>query len=100
MIESTKAKKASLGVEKSPGCVKGVSPFLLAGAWMANLASNDGPNFASVGEDAVGTTNFSYGGEESEFYRRQLVPKADAEMALREFLTTGERPTCVEWEEV
>jgi Immunity protein Imm1 len=63
-------------------------------------SSHNGPNFWSVGEAAAGTAVFAYGGEESEFLRRQLVPRTVAEIALREFVETGETPTLVEWEAV
>ena len=69
-------------------------------AVMCFQSSYDGPNSWSVGEAAAGTTRFSYGGEESEFPRRQLIPREVAEIALREFVVSGERPTLVEWEEV
>ena len=39
-MESTKAKYDSLGVEKSPGVVKGMSPRRLAGLFTPNLCSN------------------------------------------------------------
>jgi hypothetical protein len=61
----------------------------------------DGPNFWSIGsDDGPDTTYFWYGGTQSEFADRQLVSKAVAESALREYIRTGELPGSLEWEAV
>lgn len=62
--------------------------------------SIDPPYFWTIGDidDAPELLDYSYGGSMSEYEGRQLVTKSAAEQALREFASTGDRPTTVQWE--
>jgi hypothetical protein len=64
--------------------------------------SLDPPYFVSMGTEqpGQGTETWAYGGHESEFLERNLISKASALEALREYLTTGQRPSRIAWEEV
>ena len=64
--------------------------------------SIDPPYFISLG-DAAGTGPsplFFHGGQGVDHLARNLVPFAAAIEAAEEFLTTGERPKCVDWEQL
>ena len=61
----------------------------------------DPPYFASLGDDESGEdTDFSYGGHFSEFRSINLVDKAAARRALREFVETRRRPSKIRWEQL
>jgi hypothetical protein len=61
------------------------------------------PYFASAGahETEVGeVVRFMFGSERSEYPKWQVIDRDLARRAAREFLESGERPSCVEWAEV
>lgn len=63
-------------------------------------ASADPPYFQSVGERPEGEViDCAYEGEHTEFPGTMRIKRPDAFAALREFIRTGDRPTCVAWEE-
>ena len=62
--------------------------------------SVDPPYFQSRGDQpASETIDFAYGGQESEFPGTVRIEREAALAALSEFIETGKRPACVEWEE-
>jgi hypothetical protein len=68
---------------------------------MCFQASQDPPYLATVGDLARNDlTDFSYGGQETEFQGRQLVSKQAIEPAIRQFFEARECASCVSWEEV
>jgi len=68
-----------------------------------NYGHGGPPYFASVGDaetDEPVLTAFVGLEHHTEFTRRWVVPIAAGRQAAREFLSTGQRPTSLRWEEV
>ena len=62
-------------------------------------ASLDPPYFVSKGDPTcAGIMEFMYGGELTEYGEENAVSFDSARPALIEFLESGERPACVDWE--
>jgi hypothetical protein len=72
------------------------------GSVLSFKESDEPPYFVSVGRpDALDKdVGFYFQGRWSEFSERSLVPLELARKAARQFLSTGQRPDVVEWEEV
>ena len=61
------------------------------------------PYYASKGissEDEPVMTCFLYFAHHSEFPRKYVIPLTDGIAAVKEFIGSGELPTCITWEEV
>ena len=60
----------------------------------------DPPYFQSLGthgpDDLI---DFAYHGQHTEFPGTVRISRESALLALAEFMDTGQRPTCIEWEE-
>lgn len=70
---------------------------------LAFEASFDPPYFVSKGasdEDEPCLECFVHFEHHTEFYRNEVIPFNVGEQAAYEFLETGTRPECVQWQEV
>jgi len=62
--------------------------------------SADPPYFQSKGTHAVEERiDFAYGGQETELPGTVRISRESAFAGLEEFIETGRRPACIEWEE-
>lgn len=63
-------------------------------------ASKMPPYYTSVGNiDADGYVAFNYGGQESEFPSKHLIPMEQARKAIKHFLENGELDNSINWVE-
>jgi hypothetical protein len=63
--------------------------------------SVDPPYFQSRGQGLGegGPVTYSYGGQPSEMPASVRISRADAFAALEEFMSSGQKPVCIEWDE-
>ena len=63
--------------------------------------SVDPPYFQSRGQDLAGggPVTYSYGGQPSEMPASVRISRADAFAALEEFMSSGQKPVCIAWDE-
>ena len=60
----------------------------------------DPPYFISLGQNHQSSEIFEYGGQQSEYLGRNLVPVDTAVAAVAEFLQNEKRPTTLSWEQL